>query len=194
MKNNISEGLSPESRSGVKIALATAGALSVAALVLVTTILPAEFNRDPLGTGAAMGLMGLSESDGRTRQTVEKEETKFHKDTVSFELLPFEYVEYKYQLALDSTLLYNWTASEVISFDFHGESHDVEGFEKSYSMGKEDHEYGAFVAPFNGIHGWFWENRGANTVTITLTTAGFYTEALKFRDGQVEKKDLSRKL
>jgi hypothetical protein len=40
---------------------------------------------------------------------------------------------------------------------------------------------GSFAAPFTGIHGWFWENPGGDTITVRVTTAGFYTAAHQFR-------------
>ena len=43
-----------------------------------------------------------------------------------------------------------------------------------------------FIAPFEGIHGWFWANHGSEAVTVTLNTAGFFTESLEFRDGFVK--------
>ena len=177
--------------STMKILLATFFALIVAALILTIFILPAEFNYDPLGVGQKLGIMGLSESAPAT-ETVHKEKINFHEDEVSFELLPFEFVEYKYQLSEGSVMLYSWTTSDTVSFDFHGEPEDgPEGFAESFNVGKGDHNNGAFTAPFSGIHGWFWENRGADIVTVKLTTAGFYTETLEFRDGHVKKEMLS---
>jgi hypothetical protein len=35
---------------------------------------------------------------------------------------------------------------------------------------------GNFVAPFAGIHGWYWRNQGETPVTLTLDTSGFYAE------------------
>ena len=43
-----------------KIALATAGALMLSVVLTFTLILPAEYNYDPLGTGAMLGILGLS--------------------------------------------------------------------------------------------------------------------------------------
>jgi len=180
-----------------KIILASLAALMVSGLILTVFILPAEFNQDPLGLGEALGVKGLSEPQ-TIAKTVRKEDANYHQDMVSFKLLPFEFVEYKYALSEGSALLYSWTAqdaetleSSLVSFDFHGESHDVEGYEQSYSEGNDDHENGTFTAPFNGIHGWFWGNHGAATVTVTLKTTGFYTESLEFRDGFVKKEVLT---
>ncbi|MBQ0719135.1 MAG: hypothetical protein KBT88_12255 [Gammaproteobacteria bacterium] len=180
-----------------KILLATLLALLVAAVILGVFILPAEFNRDPLGVGEALGISGLSQPVAASGETVRKEEGGFHQQSVSFELLPFEFVEYKYQLSKGSSMLYHWTVtknpagiSSPVSFDFHGESHEIEGYEESYSLGEGDHENGTFIAPFDGIHGWFWANHGAQAVTVTLSTTGFYTESLEFRDGFVKKQML----
>lgn len=183
------------------ILLATCSSLIAAGAVLITFILPAEFNKDPLGIGQALGIMGLSESSPESAaQTLSKEAAGFHEDTVSFELLPFEFIEYKYALNQGSSLLFSWTADNIetlrpseVSYDFHGESHESEGYEQSFSTGKAAHENAAFTAPFNGIHGWFWQNSAANTVKITLKTAGFYSATLEFRDGFVKQIDLNKK-
>lgn len=171
-----------------RILFATLVALAFAALILITLILPAEFNRDPLGLGQKLGLMGLSAPAPATGETVGKENTAYREDAVSFQLLPFEFVEYKYQLSEGSVMLYSWTASDAVSFDLHGEPDDgPEGFAESFAVGKDDGQNGAFTAPFSGIHGWFWGNLGTDTVTVKLTTSGFYTATLEFRDGQVKK-------
>ena len=178
--------------NSTRILLATLVAFVVAALILITLILPAEFNRDPLGVGQKLGIMGLSKPATSVVDTVRKEKIDYREDAVSFQLLPFEFVEYKYQLNEGSALLYNWASTNTVSFEFHGEPEDgPEGFAESYNLGEGDHGTGTFTAPFNGIHGWFWANRGTDTVTVKLTTAGFYTATLEFRDGSVKKQVLS---
>ena len=47
----------PPTRAIVK---ATLIALAVALVILFTAVLPAEYGKDPLHTGAALGLMNLS--------------------------------------------------------------------------------------------------------------------------------------
>ena len=180
-----------------RVLLAAVLAFILAAVVLSIFILPAEFNRDPLGMGEALGIKGLSQPAAESAETVRKEEGTFLRDSISFQLLPFEFVEYKYELSKGSSMLYRWTVAKsrsgeasAVSFDFHGESHEVEGYEESYSEGEGDHEGGTFIAPFAGIHGWFWANHGAEAVTVTLSTTGYYTESLEFRDGFVKKQAL----
>ena len=180
-----------------KVLLAALLAFILAAVVLSVFILPAEFNRDPLGVGEALGITGLSQPAAESAETVRKEEGAFLRDSVSFQLLPFEFVEYKYELSKGAGMLYRWSVAKsrsgeasAVSFDFHGESHEVEDYEESYSEGEGDHEGGTFIAPFEGIHGWFWANHGAEAVTVTLSTTGYYTESLEFRDGFVKKQVL----
>lgn len=169
------------SPSGKKIALATSGALLVALIVLVTVVLPAEYQLDPLGTGKMLGLLNLSR-EGPMALT--GEEATFQVDAIEFELASFESVEYKYRLEQGSSLLFDWRASGELVYDLHAEPDDAEeGYAESFAAGKADHERGTYVAQFAGIHGWFWENRGPRPVTLTLTTAGFYSGATEFRDG-----------
>jgi hypothetical protein len=47
---------------------------------------------------------------------------------------------------------------------------------------------GTLMAPFSGIHGWFWENTGDRPVTVTLASAGFYTLSHEFRSGAIKNK------
>jgi hypothetical protein len=92
-------------------------------------------------------------------------------------------VEYKYHLEKGAAMLFSWRASEDVMHDFHG---DPEGQPSSKSAQSFDarprrQADGSFTAPFTGIHGWFWENPGGETITVRVTTSGFYTTAHQFR-------------
>lgn len=181
------EQISALKRENNRILKATLAAFVVSLVILFTLVLPAEFDFDPLGTGQALGIFGLSST--AEVQTVSTQEATFYSDKVEYVLQPYESIEYKYRLTSESTMIYAWVSSGTVTFDFHGEPHDgPEGFAESYSVGKGDAESGAFTAPFTGIHGWFWENRGSDVVTVTLKTSGFYSATLEFRDGFVNEK------
>ncbi|HAD10418.1 MAG TPA: hypothetical protein DCF62_13125 [Porticoccaceae bacterium] len=169
-----------------RIVLATVVALVVASLMLVLFILPAEYNRDPTGIGEALGIKGLSGA-GPSVLTLNGQNTSLYQEEVSFELLPFEFVEYKYRLSEGAALVYVWDVEHEVSFEFHGEPDDgPAGYAETFSIGKGVGNKAAFTAPFSGIHGWYWANRGAEPVTVTLKTAGFYTATHAFRDGYVD--------
>ena len=75
---------------------------------------------------------------------------------------------------------------EVLADCSNGAPKDYyESHEKDDSGKNESH--GHFVSPSTGIHGWWWENKTQNEVTVTLLTAGFYNKAIEFsRTGEKE--------
>jgi hypothetical protein len=160
---------------------------------------------DPLGTGRALGFSALSQAvaapvpppEGDALAPVQQGavalypgEYKF--DSREFVLGPYEYVEYKYHLAKDATMLFSWTADGDLVHDFHGDQDGAPAnASQSYDKQPRRRADGSFAAPFSGIHGWFWENPGGETITVKVTTAGFYTSAHEFHyDGTREQHDV----
>lgn len=191
----------PPSRG--QLARTTALALAAAVAILVTIVLPAEYGLDPLGTGKALGLTRLSDppdapevpapAPGAAQvPTVEGPIAHYpaalKSDTTQFVLGPYEYVEYKYRLEKGAVLLYSWTATATVVHDFHG---DPEGGGEQAAVSHEKKPRrganGEFTAPFAGIHGWYWENPGGESITVSLTTAGFYSSAIEIRSDRTRK-------
>jgi hypothetical protein len=163
-----------------KILLATAGAAVVAAIILITAVLPAEYGIDPLGTGRLMGLTDLA---GNSTAAIKRQDAAYRTNTASFELGPYEFVEFKYRLEQGATMVYSWTSTGPVIYDFHSEPDGAPpGYAESFDKAQSPAAHGSYTAPFSGIHGWFWENPNPKPVTITLTTAGFYSSAQEFRD------------
>lgn len=182
----------PPLASARQILTATGLAVTVALVVLVVAVLPAEYGLDPLGTGRALGLTSLGGTDERTRTSVAVAGV-LSQDVFTVELRPFEGVEYKYRLEQGRGLVYTWTASSTVGYDFHGEPDGAPArYSESYGTGDGRTASGVFLAPKPGIHGWFWENPGAGRVTITLTTAGFYSASTEYRDGEQHHRTFGR--
>lgn len=162
------------------ILIASIVALLVAVLVLFVAILPAEFGVDPLGTGEVLGLNALS----RDELPLEEQLEAHREDFVEFELGPFQSVEYKYLMDLDASMVFSWTASDELYYDMHAEPAGLGGdYAESFEQGNAVARFGSYHAPFAGIHGWFWENRGSRLVTLKLYAAGFIQTSTVFRDG-----------
>ncbi|HEV2201691.1 MAG TPA: hypothetical protein VGR73_17870 [Bryobacteraceae bacterium] len=189
-----------ETPSKAAIGKASLIALVVALLILFTAVLPAEYGIDPLKTGAALGLMGLSKAGDATAagratpaQTgiVAPQPTPYKVDSEDLTLLPGEGVEIKYHMQKGAGMVYAWKATGKVQFEFHGEPDQkprpdyFESYELDNKVG-QDHSYGSFTAPTTGIHGWFWENKEKKEVQIHLTTAGFYDAAKMLSDGSSE--------
>ncbi len=178
----------PAAVSGRRLLTATAIAFLVAAVVLVAAVLPAEYGIDLLGTGRLLGLTALADI---RPGVIAPQPAGFREDTVEFVLGPFESVEYKYHLEISAAMLYSWRTTAPVTYDMHSEPEDApEGYAESFDKGEANAAHGADTAPFSGIHGWFWENRSQTDVTVTLTTAGFYTAATEFRDGGVFEREI----
>ena len=106
----------------------------------------------------------------------------FKTDHATFVLGPYDYVEYKYHLAQGATLLYAWEATTTVIQDFHGAAEGPHaGAEISVDKSSAPRGSGSLAAPFSGMHGWYWENPGGSTVTVTITTAGYYSTAIEYR-------------
>ena len=97
-------------------------------------------------------------------------------DTTTVTLKPDEGLEVKANMNAGDRMVFNW-ASEggPVNFDMHGERfNDGDNFTSYWQGRNEPAANGAFEAPFDGTHGWYWRNRGDETVTIVLQTSGFY--------------------
>lgn len=169
-----------ETLSPRKILIASAIALAVGLVVLLTAILPAEFGVDPLGTGRLFGLNALSAEANPFEESAELHRN----DYVEFELGPFESVEYKYTMDLDAPMVFSWIADAEVYYDMHAEPAGLgEDYAESFEQGNSASRSGSFHAPFAGIHGWFWENRGSRLVTVRLYASGYFVDSTVFRDG-----------
>jgi hypothetical protein len=176
-----------------KLAVAAGFALLVAGLLLVTAVLPAEYGLDPLGTGEALGLSSIApvpEGEGAVPTDLEPvrpgantpQPVAFKRDVMTFHLKPSQGIEYKYEMEKGGSMLYSWSATGNVKYDFHGEPQGApRGYAESYEMGEKRGAAGSFFAPTSGIHGWYWENTGRDMVTVTLKTAGFYRAGIEFR-------------
>lgn len=189
-----------ETPSKAAIGKATVIALAAALVILFTAVLPAEYGIDPLKTGKALGLTGLSKTTETTTagratpvQTgIYTAQPNLYKvDSEDLGLRPGEGVEIKYHMKKGAAMVYAWKATGKVQFEFHGEPDQkpkpdyFESYELDNKIG-QDHSYGSFTAPTTGIHGWFWENKGKDEVQIHLTTAGFYDSAKMFAGGPGE--------
>jgi hypothetical protein len=185
-----------------RIALAAAAAMLVAGVVLMAAILPAEYGVDPLGSGKALGLTSLAQANepeagaaaagGEAAASPESlepvrpgannlQKVPLKQDTRVFELGPREGIEYKYRMEKGASMVYSWTSTGRVNFDFHGEPRGApQGYAESYQMGEGQSASGSFFAPTPGIHGWFWENLTNNPITVKLTSTGFYEGAIEF--------------
>jgi len=172
-----------------RIAFASVVAFAVAGVVLVACVLPAEYGKDPFGTGRRLGLLDLYEAKtgdapasppAATEKRAERPRT-YKLDASSMALGPGMAFEYKYRLEQGASMVYAWSTETPVKYEFHGEPDDSRLKVTSYEKQVGDHAAGSLTAAFTGIHGWYWENTGKQPVTITIHSAGFFTSADEMR-------------
>ncbi len=82
-------------------------------------------------------------------------------------------LEFKLKMKAGDTVTYAWETDEGVDFwhEFHGHTAEKVAFYKK-AAGTEHR--GVLVAPFDGIHGWYFENRSPKVVIVRMRTGGFY--------------------
>jgi hypothetical protein len=191
------EGRAPNPPSKKALLLWSLGAAVAAVLIVFGAVLPAEFNRDPLGLGRATGLsrlwappeVELAAAAGN-QPLARSYTTAFRTDEIVIPLASGDVddrtnqLEYKVRMEKGATLVYSWVAEgvaepEAFYYDFHGHTLVPEGSNEemtvsTYKQATDNKANGALVAPFNGIHGWYLVNAAVPPARVRLRLAGFY--------------------
>jgi hypothetical protein len=154
-------------------------AILLAMVIFVVAVLPAEFNIDPTGLGKKLGLGVLSQTANSVKPSaISCSDESGWNDTVVITLPANKGLEYKFSMTKGEKFDFVWDTidSTELYFDFHGEPKgDTSGYFKSYTVKTESQSSGSLVAPFTGVHGWYWENKTNHPVIIILKTRGNYT-------------------
>ncbi len=155
---------------------ASISATVLAAVLLMTVVLPAEYGIDPTGLGHALGLSALAAPAKSAPAINAPTDGKSHKDTVSLTIPAGGEMEYKLAITQYGKLQYQWrTDGGELAYDFHGEPQgDTTGYFESYALSVGKEISGSLTAPFTGSHGWYWQNKSSTPVTVQLTTVGVY--------------------
>ena len=174
----MTKSTSRESRPTQQLWLSVTLSFLVAFIIFLVFVLPAEFGRDPSGLGE---LMGINQISAYNVGGLSVEDEKPVSDEIVFTLEPFESIEYKYVLGDGQSLIFSWQADGEVVFDFHSEEEGTDSEDAvTFDVGRSASESGTYVAPFAGIHGWFWENRGGSVVEINLVTKGYFDQSITY--------------
>jgi hypothetical protein len=157
-------------------------AIAIAGLVLVSFILPAEYNIDPTGIGAKLGLTALANpvatsEVNTTPSTDSSTDSQKSADIIEVVVPAGRGVEYKFAMTQFNKMEYQWqTDGTALFFDLHGEPEgDTTGYYESYAIATLTEMKGSFTTPFTGVHGWYWKNTSKTPVKVKLTVTGEYT-------------------
>jgi hypothetical protein len=181
----------------------TAIAAVSAVAILVTVVLPAEYNIDPTGIGGVLGLAEMGEIKTQLAEEAEADrlleleaqeqsslmndifglfvgaaqaqEAEVWRDEITFTLAPGESAEWKLVMEEGQTVEYRMMVEGGrVNFDLHGHGG---GNSVTYEKGRgSTGDDGTIIAAFDGEHGWFWRNRDSAEATVTVQVRGEYAE------------------
>jgi hypothetical protein len=194
IKGPATEGQISHPLSAGRMLAITGVALVAATLIMFGAVLPAEFNRDPLGLGRLSGLDRLWApaeipfDAAKSEAPLAREyDQGFRADVIEIPLRAGgdstrgDELEYKVQMKKDATFIYEWSVADIPTpdefyFDFHG--HTVEAGKAmtvaTYKQATGTGANGALTAPFGGVHGWFFQNQSEHPVVVRVKISGFY--------------------
>ncbi|SFD33933.1 hypothetical protein [Collimonas sp. OK412] len=170
---------------------ATGIAIIAAAATLVAFVLPAEYGIDITGIGKLLQIKKLgadsaeaplspappaTASAGAPGVTLVKSQMPFNESEMSLTLQPNQGGEIKALMRQGEHFVYTWSAEGgKVTVDMHGERPNAgKEFTRYWKDKQQAGDQGSFVAPFDGIHGWFWRNHSDKPVTIKVKVSGFF--------------------
>jgi hypothetical protein len=189
--------------SSAQLIRSTAIAAASAVAILVTVVLPAEYNIDPTGIGGVLGLAEMGEIKAQLAEEAEADrlmdleaeeqsslmndifglfvgaahaqEAEVWRDEITFTLAPGDSAEWKLVMEEGQTVEYRiFVEGGRVNFDMHGHGG---GQSVTYDKSRgSTGDAGAIVAAFDGEHGWFWRNRDSEPATVTVQVRGEYAE------------------
>ena len=161
--------------------LASVSALLVLVVLVVVIILPAEKGIDITTLGDRLNLTRM----GQIKVAMAEEDAPVggrpsSSDEISFTIPEGQGMEVKLEMKKGFVVDYSWTTSgALVSHDTHGDPYVNKHIYVTYSRADEvNADSGSIEAVYSGFHGWYWENKGDEPVTITLKTNGEYLELI----------------
>lgn len=87
--------------------------------------------------------------------------------------------EYKVKVLKYGRLMYDWhTDKGFVYSDFHGdvkeENPSKEVYYESYTVANSNNLTGNLLAPYEGVHGWWFKNNTGEPITLTVHMKGQY--------------------
>lgn len=170
---------------------ATGIAIIAAAAMLVAFVLPAEYGIDITGIGKLLQIKKLGADSAEAplspappataaavapEVTLVKSRMPFNESEMSLTLQPNQGGEIKALMRQGEHFVYTWSAEGgKVTVDMHGERPNAgKEFTRYWKDKQQAGDQGSFVAPFDGIHGWFWRNHSDKPVTIKVKVSGFF--------------------
>lgn len=94
-----------------------------------------------------------------------------------------EALEFSLNIVEGDSIVYQWNVemidSSELETEFHGHTERIDdkpGTVMFYKIHQDKIGKGSLVAPFSGLHGWYFNNKSDEDIVIHLSVSGFYAE------------------
>ena len=112
-----------------------------------------------------------------------QQQLNFNSDVIEIPLNAQQDLEYMVSMKQGGSFSYNWRVENLsnpnlLLAEFHGHtirSNDEPGEVMFYNEKRGDSSEGYLVAPFDGIHGWYFSNESSDTINIIINISGFHS-------------------
>jgi len=112
-----------------------------------------------------------------------EERPAYRSDVIEIPVFALSDLEYKLDMKQGNAIAYQWQAQNLVDptsllIEFHGHTirtSDAPGDVMFYKVSRGDTSEGYMVAPFDGIHGWYFSNESSQDIMVELRLSGFYT-------------------
>lgn len=112
-----------------------------------------------------------------------QQQFEFNSNLIEIPLLAQQDLEYMVNMKQGGSISYHWKANNLpeptlLLAEFHGHTirtSDAPGEVMFYKEGRNESSGGYIVAPFDGIHGWYFSNKSSEDINIVLNISGFYS-------------------
>ena len=165
-----------------KLIWSTLLAIIGACVLLIAFVLPAEYGIDITGIGKKLGLTELAHVSNRATGAatdsleITSTPTGDWRDEVSVTIPGYGQIELKLTMLHGDTASYEWFVNKgKLNSDMHGDGADDTFISYRESTGETENS-GKLTAEFDGVHGWYWQNKSRGAVTVTLRTKGTYSD------------------
>lgn len=177
-----------------RLFLGTVAAVTVAVIILVLFVLPAEYGKDITGIGKKIGINGMSVSPSDTLSQNPKSEKANEGGSphISFDtpvqfmeteivLEAYGQAEYKFEMQAGQKVSYKWSVEGGLAYaDLHGHTPDLsvsgegEVLVRYLESDTVSGASGEFKTPFSGEHGWYFLNLETTEIKIKVSASGHW--------------------
>ena len=130
----------------------------------------------------AAAVFGANAGQSFSAEAVRLANAPVRNDRLTVTVPPGGGAEVKAMLKAGDGFVFHWRASGEVAVDMHGERPDVKDAYTTYAIEAGQREAaGSFTAPFDGQHGWYFNNRGKDAITVDVSVTG--SQSSLFRPG-----------